>query len=134
MIDHININVADLEASKQFYKSVLSTLGYVIRLEREKAVSFGSIEIEEGGDPGGSFWISKGEPFVPRSHFAFRASSEQDVIAFYNAALEAGATPNGAPGLRPHFHKQYYAAFVLDPDGYNIEAVFHKSGSEDASP
>lgn len=125
MIDHTGINVSNLARSKQFYASVLATLGYVVRLEFDNAVGYGTNDSTGGDDPGGDFWISQGDPFVPRSHIAFRARSVEQVAAFHAAALAAGAKDNGAPGLRPHYHKSYYAAFVFDPDGYNIEAVFH---------
>lgn len=125
MIDHTGINVSNLARSKQFYASALATLGYVVRLEFDNAVGYGTNDSTGGDDPGGDFWISQGDPFVPRSHIAFRARSVEQVAAFHAAALAAGAKDNGAPGLRPHYHKSYYAAFVFDPDGYNIEAVFH---------
>jgi catechol 2,3-dioxygenase-like lactoylglutathione lyase family enzyme len=126
MIDHTGINVTDLAVSKHFYESVLSALDYVVRLEFKTAVGFGADTPDSETDPGGDFWISQGAPFVPRSHIAFRAHSEAQVVAFHEAALAAGASDNGAPGLRTRYHKCYYAAFVLDPDGYNIEAVFHQ--------
>lgn len=131
MIDHTGINVANLSVSKRFYESVLSTLGYAVRLEFDTAVGFGPDTPDHEDDPGGDFWISQGDPFIPRSHIAFRARSEEQVVAFYEAALAAGARDNGAPGLRPHYHKRYYAAFVFDPDGYNIEAVCHKGTSNE---
>ena len=125
MIDHTGINVTDVALSKKFYASVLPALGYVVRLEFESAVGYGAKDLCDGDDPGGDFWISEGDPFVPRSHVAFRARSVEQVVAFYDAALAAGARDNGAPGLRPHYHEGYYAAYVFDPDGYNVEAVFH---------
>lgn len=125
MIDHTGINVKNLARSKKFYESVLATLGYVIRHEFEDSVGFGTTELDNGNDPGGDFWISMDDPFLPRSHIAFRAESVSQVTAFYEAALAAGARDNGPPGLRPHYHASYYATFVFDPDGYNIEAVFH---------
>ncbi|MFY9269626.1 MAG: VOC family protein [Candidatus Manganitrophaceae bacterium] len=125
MIDHAGINVSNLALSKQFYKSALAPLGYLIRLELESTVGYGTKNPNPGDDPDGDFWISKGDPFVPRSHIAFHASSRDQVVAFYEAALAAGARDNGAPGLCPEYHKSYFAAFVFDPDGYNIEAVFH---------
>ena len=125
MIDHTGVNVSNFAVSKTFYTSVLATLGYIVRLEFETALGFGENKLNSKDDPGGCFWISQGSPFVPRSHIAFRAHSQAEVIAFYQAALLAGAKDNGDPGFRPHYHKHYYAAFVLDPDGYNIEAVFH---------
>lgn len=122
MIDHTGINVSNLEASKAFYLKTLAPLGYTVKLELKNAAGFGE---KTGTDPGGDFWISSGAPFSPRSHIAFHAKSEDEVIAFYKSALEAGAKDNGALGLRPHYHKNYYTAFVYDPDGYNIEAVYH---------
>tara|TARA_R110002020_G_scaffold11538_2_gene43265 strand:- start:3319 stop:3711 length:393 start_codon:yes stop_codon:yes gene_type:complete len=130
MIDHTGINVANLSISKQFYEAVLSTLGYVARLDFPDAVGFGTSNANQDDDPGGDFWIIQGAPFNPRSDIAFRAANEAQVVAFYETALAAGAKDNGAPGLRPHYHKRYYAAFVFDPDGYNIEAVFHSGGAE----
>jgi catechol 2,3-dioxygenase-like lactoylglutathione lyase family enzyme len=125
MIDHTGINVKNLARSKNFYASVLATLGYVIRHEFESSVGFGPTELKDGNDPGGDFWISQGEPSLPRNHIAFRAESNAQVFAFYQAALAAGARDNGPPGLRPHYHASYYATFVFDLDEYNIEAVFH---------
>src|SRR5450830_1098235 len=108
MIDHTGINVSDFALSKQFYESALAPLGYFVRLQFEGAAGYGTKDPASGDDPGGDFWISKGEPFVPRSHIAFHASSQAQVVAFYEAALVAGARDNGAPGLRPHFHKNYF--------------------------
>ncbi len=122
MIDHTGINVSDFAASKAFYEKVLATLGYTLRLDLGDAAGFGD---GAGTDPGGDFWISAGTPFTPRSHIAFHADSIAAVQAFHAAALAAGGRDNGAPGPRPQYHAGYYAAFVLDPDAYNIEAVFH---------
>lgn len=126
MIDHTGINVSDLGNSKAFYRKVLATLGYSLRLDLGNAAGFGD---GAGDDPGGDFWIAAGAPFVPRSHIAFHAPDIASVHAFHAAALAAGGTDNGAPGPRPHYHPGYYAAFVHDPDGYNIEAVFHGQAS-----
>ena len=109
-----------------FYTKALSPLGYRICLEFESAAGFGA-QATGSDDPGGDFWISAGEPQSPRAHVAFRAADEEQVGMFHRAAIEAGGTDNGAPGLRPHYHAHYYAAYVLDPDGYNIEAVCHGS-------
>jgi len=128
MIDHTGIHVSDLGRSKTFYTQVLATLGHGIRLELPDAVGFGSSSPASGDDPGGGFWITLAPPFVPRSHVAFRAQDAAQVRAFHQAALQAGGSDNGAPGPRPHYHAGYYAAFVLDPDGYNIEAVYHGAG------
>jgi catechol 2,3-dioxygenase-like lactoylglutathione lyase family enzyme len=130
VIDHTGINVSDFELSKAFCMRALAPLGYSICLEFESAAGFGA---QPGAldDPGGDFWISAGEPQTPRTHLAFHAASEQQVREFYRAALEAGGEDNGQPGERPHYHEGYYAAFVHDPDGYNIEAVYHGAGQAD---
>jgi catechol 2,3-dioxygenase-like lactoylglutathione lyase family enzyme len=128
MIDHTGINVSDLERSKEFYEKALAPLGYAVRLELPRAAGFGTRDEGDGDDPGGDFWISSGEPFTPRSHIAVRAGSEAAVAAFHEAALAAGGRDNGAPGPRRHYHEGYYAAYVHDPDGYNIGAVYHGGG------
>jgi catechol 2,3-dioxygenase-like lactoylglutathione lyase family enzyme len=126
MIDHIGITVSNLEKSTAFYTKTLAPLGYVLCKNGPGSVSFG---VREGhgmcADPGGDFWLSVGAPMKPRAHVAFNAASRADVDAFYVAGLAADGTDNGAPGLRAQYHPRYYAAFVLDPDGYNIEAVCH---------
>ena len=126
MIDHMGITVSDIEKSKVFYSTALGALGYVLCKNDPRAVSF---SVREGhgrsNDPGGDFWLSEGPLMTPRVHFAFNAASRADVDAFFAAAMAAEGVENGAPGLRAHYHPHYYAAFVLDPDGYNIEAVCH---------
>ena len=126
MIDHIGLTVSNIAMSREFYAKTLEPLGYVLCKDTPGAVSFG---VREGhgksADPGGDFWLSEGTPMTPRVHFAFNAGSRLDVDAFFAASLTAGGAENGAPGLRPHYHPNYYAAFVIDPDGYNIEAVCH---------
>jgi catechol 2,3-dioxygenase-like lactoylglutathione lyase family enzyme len=126
VIDHTGIRCTDLERSVRFYERALSPLGYLVRRSFPAAVGFG-VPSGKGrsADPGGDFWLSQGEPHVPRTHVAFSAADRAAVDAFYSAALAAGGTDNGPPGLRPQYHSQYYAAFVLDPDGYNVEAVWH---------
>jgi catechol 2,3-dioxygenase-like lactoylglutathione lyase family enzyme len=124
MIDHTGINVSNVEKSKDFYSATLLPLHYEVRLSLGSAYGFGAKIAKNGDDPGGDFWISQGTPHVPRNHIAFRAASTAEVELFYKAAIAAGAVPNGEPGYRAH-HQHYYAAFVLDPDGYNIEAVYH---------
>lgn len=126
MLDHIGINVSDLECSKTFYLATLAPLNYVLLKEFEEAVGFGvAAGHSKSKDPGGDFWIAKGIPQNPRFHFAFCAGSRSAVDKFYKCALAAGGKDNGPPGLRKHYHKHYYAAFIFDPDGYNIEAVCH---------
>ncbi len=134
MLDHTGINVSDLARSRAFYLAALAPLRYEIRKEHGgEAAGFGV----PGGfgrspDPAGDFWIVRGQPYTPRTHVAFTAATRTQVDDFYRAALEAGGKDNGAPGLRPQYHADYYGAFVLDPDGYNIEAVCHAAvGSAD---
>ncbi len=132
MIDHTGYNVSDLARSKAFYSAALAPLGHRIRRDLGFAVGYGSDEmVALGGDPAGSFWISEGKPQEPRVHLAFAARSHAHVRAFHEAALAAGGRDNGAPGFRPRYHAHYYAAFVLDPDGYNIEAVCHRADAAD---
>ena len=117
MIDHVKLQVADLGRSRSFYVGALMPLGYsVVMQPAETVVGMG----ERFPD----FWLAQGEPTAP-AHIAFRVNSRETVDAFYKAALRAGGTDNGAPGLRPHYHPGYYGAFVLDPDGNNVEAVHH---------
>ncbi len=126
MLDHIVINVSDLDCSKKFYSAALAPLNYEMCKEFKEAAGFGVIAGHgKSEDPGGDFWIAKGVPQNPRIHFAFNAANRLIVDEFYKCALAAGGNDNGPPGLRPQYHKNYYAAFILDPDGYNIEAVCH---------
>jgi catechol 2,3-dioxygenase-like lactoylglutathione lyase family enzyme len=118
MIDHSGVSVSDVARSKAFYKAALAPLGYAMLMEFEQFAGFGVA-------PKPDFWIGQGKPNVPPVHIAFHADSRAIVDAFYRAALEAGGRDNGPPGLRPHYHENYYGAFVLDPDGHNIEAVCH---------
>ena len=117
MIDHMSINVSDLAASKRFYAAALKPLGYSLMMEfGEQAAGLG-----EGGKP--DFWLAPGEP--KPAHIAFRSPDRATVDAFYAAAIAAGARDNGAPGVRANYHPGYYGAFVLDPEGNNLEAVIH---------
>jgi catechol 2,3-dioxygenase-like lactoylglutathione lyase family enzyme len=118
MIDHTGVSVSDLARAKAFYRAALAPLGYTLLLEWEEFAGFGVA-------PKPDFWIAHGAPNEPRVHVAFRADSRAVVDAFYRAAIAAGGRDNGPPGLRPHYHDNYYGAFVLDPDGHNIEAVCH---------
>jgi catechol 2,3-dioxygenase-like lactoylglutathione lyase family enzyme len=125
MLDHVGIPVSDFIRSRAFYLSVLRTLGYDLVLEVSSEETGG--ESHAGFGPSGhpQFWIGTGKPVRGRVHFAFSAKNREAVRAFHAAALKAGGRDNGEPGLRPHYHENYYGAFVLDPDGHNIEAVTH---------
>lgn len=117
MIDHIAINVSDYERSKAFYLAALAPLGYRLMMESDSGAGFHTGRIPD-------FWLRHGTP-MPLIHVAFVAADREMVDAFYAAAIGAGGRDNGKPGLRPQYHPNYYGAFVLDPDGYNIEAVCH---------
>jgi len=121
MFDHIGITVLDVERSRAFYATALAPLGIVEVMRFENFVGFGHEKPQ--------FWIVEGENATssPRTHIAFAATNRLEVDTFYRAAIEAGGIDNGPPGLRPHYHSDYYGAFVLDPDGYNVEAVCHRA-------
>lgn len=125
MIDHIGIVVSDFELSKRFYSAALGSIGYQLLMEFPASVTGHTDVAGFGEPPKPDFWISRGISNYPAVHVAFRVNSRAEVDAFHRAALAAGGTDNGAPGLRPHYHADYYGAFVLDPDGHNIEAVCH---------
>ena len=118
MIDHTGVSVSDYEKGKEFYRKALAPLGYEITMDipEYKACGFG-----EGGKR--DFWISQPDGAISSNHIGFVAKDEEAVAAFYRAALAAGGTDNGAPGPRPDYGPGYYAAFVLDADGNNVEAV-----------
>jgi len=125
MIDHTTFAVSSLERSKVFYAQLLAPLGITLLLEVKPEQS-GSRAFAGFGADRPFFWIGDGGQPVSGVHVAFRAESRAAVDAFYAAGLAAGGRDNGAPGVRPHYHPNYYGAFVLDPDGNNIEAVCHK--------
>lgn len=125
LIDHLGIGVADLNMSKQFYDAALAALSIVPIMEVTPAETGGYHGIGYGVAGKPSFWISNGASTGEGVHIAFSASSRADIDAFYGAALTAGGRDNGPPGIRSHYHPNYYAAFVLDPDGNNVEAVCH---------
>jgi catechol 2,3-dioxygenase-like lactoylglutathione lyase family enzyme len=126
MIDHTGIAVSDLERSRTFYEQALAPLGYLPIVELPAGVSGAIFAVGFGVPPKPDFWVGAGQPQASNVHIAFRADNRAEVDAFYEAAMAAGGRDNGAPGLRPHYHPNYYGAFVLDPDGYNIEAVCHR--------
>lgn len=123
ILDHIGFPVTDYPRSLTFYTKALAPLGISLL----KEVKFSPVD-DDGyagfGRARPQFWIGTGS-LQGRLHVAFAAQNRQEVQAFYDAALAAGGKDNGAPGLRPHYHANYYGAFVLDPDGHNIEAVTH---------
>jgi catechol 2,3-dioxygenase-like lactoylglutathione lyase family enzyme len=119
VFDHVIINVDDLAASRAFYEQALAPLGYSVVMEFGDRCAFGS-----DGKP--QFWLAeRGVPATTGVHLAFPAESHELVDAFHRAALAAGGSDTGSPGLRPHYHASYYGAFVLDPYGNNVEAVDH---------
>ena len=125
MIDHTGLTVSDFAKSKAFYVRALAPLGYVVMMELPASVT-GDVDVAGFGEPPKpDFWLVGGEPNDPPIHIAFRAATRALVDAFYAAAIAAGGRDNGAPGLRPQYHPNYYGAFVLDPDGHNVEAVCH---------
>ena len=120
MLDHVGFGVSDLDRSRAFYQSALAPLGVAAIREGPALAGFG-----EDGRP--YFWL-RGDRPAPQAplHFAFTAADRATVDAFHAAGLRAGGTDNGAPGVRD-YHPDYYGAFVLDPDGNNIEAVCHEA-------
>lgn len=125
MIDHTGYGVSDFERSKQFYNAALGAIGYALIYEFPASVT-GHTDVAGYGEDGKpDFWISRGEPNKPPLHIAFRVGDRATVDAFYRAAIAAGGQDNGAPGVRAHYHPNYYGAFVRDPDGHNVEAVCH---------
>ena len=119
MLDHIGIQVGDLGRSIDFYTKALAPLEYQLIMKWEQFAGFGV-----QGKP--DFWIDGRKGPTDIIHVAFRATGRAIVRKFYDAAIAAGGRDNGAPGVRPHYHEHYYGAFVLDPDGHNIEAVCHE--------
>lgn len=122
MLDHIGLYVSNLDAAKAFYAAALAPLGYEVIMDFEhegkRHVGLGA-----GGKP--DFWLQQGQATKPHLHICFRADTRGKVDAFYKAALAAGGRDNGKPGLRPHYHPNYYGAFAFDGEGHNIEAVCH---------
>jgi catechol 2,3-dioxygenase-like lactoylglutathione lyase family enzyme len=120
-IDHVKLPVSDLDASRTFYAAALAPFGYRLVYDEEPSLGFGR---GDGGDEDEPFALVRGDPPSAGTHIAFTASSTTQVDEFHAAALAAGGRDNGPPGERP-YGGYYYAAFVLDPDGHNIEAVYH---------
>lgn len=119
MFDHIGLGVSDYEASKRFFLRALAPLNVNVVMEGPHGLGLGT-----PGKP--SFWLYPTAQQPAPLHLAFTAETRALVDAFYAAALAAGGKDNGAPGLRPHYHPDYYGAFVIGPDGHNVEAVCHQ--------
>ena len=126
MLDHVGFAVSDLEKARNFYQKALSPLGIMLIYDITAEQTDGEAYLGFGEDQKPYFWVGTGDRFGGRLHVAFLADNRTVVDKFYREAIAAGGKDNGAPGLRPHYHKNYYGAFVLDPDGNNIEAVCHR--------
>jgi catechol 2,3-dioxygenase-like lactoylglutathione lyase family enzyme len=127
MIDHVGFAVSDAERSRQFYEKALAPLGIslIMSVTPDQTESGGTAH-GFGADDKPFFWIGDYERVGEGTHVAFNAPNRAAVDAFYEAAIAAGGRDNGPPGLRPKYHPGYYGAFVLDPDGINVEAVTHR--------
>ena len=126
MIDHIGFPVVDIARSRAFYEAALAPLGYGVVMEVSAEETGAAAHVGFGLPGRPDFWITSGGSLGGCLHVAFAAADRATVDAFHAAALAAGGRDNGAPGLRPHYHPHYWGAFVLDPDGHNIEAVCHR--------
>jgi len=120
MYDHVSLKVKDAARSRKFFQRALAPLGYKVLDESDEGAGFGA-------EDGSALWIAKGHPHEPALHIAFSAPARAGVEAFHKAALDAGGRDNGRPGIRENYGPNYYAAFVVDPDGNNIEAVCLKA-------
>ena len=120
MFDHVGVNVRDYEASRAFYERALAPLGWTIGMEWPDHGVIGFAH-----ESGRTFWLHRREPYTAGAHVAFASEDRATVDAFHAAGLAGGGEDNGAPGLR-WYHENYYGAFVLDPDGNNVEAVCHR--------
>ena len=124
MIDHTGLSVSDFDAAKRFYDAALAPIGAALVMMVPEEFT-GGVKVAGYGPDRAVFWISEDGAQTPPLHIAFRAPDRATVDNFYRAALATGGTDNGPPGLRPHYHADYYGAFVRDPDGNNIEMVCH---------
>jgi catechol 2,3-dioxygenase-like lactoylglutathione lyase family enzyme len=120
MLDHVSLSVRDDKRAKAFYAKALAPFGYRIISEYEGGFGIGA-------EDGSAIWVARGEPQQPIAHLAFRAANRRQVSEFHEAALAAGGRDNGKPGPRESYSPTYFAAFVLDPDGNNVEAVCHSA-------
>lgn len=126
MLDHIGFPVSNFERSTNFYAAALAPLGItsLMKVTKQETGDYEGAGFGSEGKP--YFWVGAGSAIKGRLHVAFVAKTRKSVDAFYAAAIKAGGKDNGAPGIRAHYHPNYYSAFVLDPDGHNIEAVCHR--------
>ena len=125
MFDHIGFGVSSLADSQAFFLKALAPLGVAVAMEGPNGIGIG-----KNGKP--SLWLHEEKAPAAPMHLALVADTREDVDAFFRAALEAGGQDNGAPGIRPHYHANYYAAFVIGPDGHNVEAVCHQAAKTHA--
>jgi len=126
MLDHVGFAVSDLERARKFYQQTLSPLGIMLIYDITAEQTDGEAYLGFGEDQRPYFWVGTGRRLGGNIHVALLAETRDLVDQFHAAGLRAGGKDNGAPGPRPHYHKNYYGAFVLDPDGNNIEAVCHR--------
>ena len=127
MLDHVGILVADWNKARTFYDAAFAPLGFSLIQEIPEQFT-GGVKVGGYGAQKPDFWLTESKEVGPGRHYAFQAPNRAAVDAFYMAAMDNGGVDNGAPGLRPHYHETYYGAFVIDPDGNNIEAVCHAPG------
>lgn len=125
MLDHVGAVVSDIARSRTFYDAALAPLGIAVMMEVTAEQTGGHAHLGYGAQGKPFFWIGTGGAPTGQLHVAFTAPNRAVVDAFHSAAMAAGGRDNGPPGLRPHYHPNYYGAFVLDPDGLNVEAVCH---------
>lgn len=125
MLDHIGLTVSDVTRARDFYDAALAPLGIAVIMQVTAEQTGGHAHLGYGSEGRPYFWVGGGEHVTGSLHAAFNAKDRATVDAFYKAAMAAGGTDNGGPGIRAHYHPNYYGAFVLDPDGHNIEAVCH---------
>jgi catechol 2,3-dioxygenase-like lactoylglutathione lyase family enzyme len=128
MLDHVGLRVANVAAAQAFYDAALASLGIGVVFSVSAEQAGGQAYVGYGSDGKPYFWIGGGGTPTSGLHVAFTAANRADVDAFYAAAMAAGGQDNGAPGIRAHYHPDYYGAVVLDADGHNVEAVCHLPG------
>lgn len=126
MLDHIGLAISNLDRSRRFYDAALAPLGLSVQTTMSASETLSGGRVAGYGQNGNAFfWIGDNERVGEGTHVAFVAATRAQVDAFHDAAIAAGGRDNGGPGIREHYHPDYYAAFVFDPDGINVEAVCH---------